>query len=241
MTAVPPTAEQPRHQLHGGLQPDRLEGVVDAAGHDRPHLTGHVVGVAAHRVRRADIDRLLELGVLDVDRDDRMRACQHRAHHHRQPDAAAPDHADGGAGLDLGGVDHGANAGRDAAADQAGDVERKLGRDRQWPPQRARPPPRRTSPPTGTGRPRRRRRAGTAASRRPACSRPSACWCMPTPYRGRMRGNGRRHSATTARRGRRPTARSRRGRSPRRCLRPRGRARAAAAPSTLRRCSADRE
>ena len=46
-----------------------------------------------------------------------------------EADAAAADHRDGRAGLDLGGVDDRADAGRDAAADQAGDVERQLRRN----------------------------------------------------------------------------------------------------------------
>ena len=46
--------------------------------------------------------------------------------HDVEPDAAEPEHDDTGAGLDLGGVDHRADAGGDAAADVADLVERRV-------------------------------------------------------------------------------------------------------------------
>ena len=49
-----------------------------------------------------------------------------RALDHVQADAAEAEHDDVGAGLDLGRVDHGADAGRDAATDVADLVERRV-------------------------------------------------------------------------------------------------------------------
>ena len=64
-----------------------------------------------------------------VDRDDAGRAGQARALDGAQADAAAADHRDGLAGPHHGPVEHRAEAGRDAAAEQRGEVERHLRRD----------------------------------------------------------------------------------------------------------------
>ena len=53
-----------------------------------------------------------------VDGDDPGRAGDARALDHGLADAAAADDGDGRARLDLGGVERGADAGRDAAADE---------------------------------------------------------------------------------------------------------------------------
>ncbi len=129
ITADAPEADQVGHQLDRALQADRLEGVVGAARHDRLDGAGDVA-VAAHGVRRPDVARLLELGVLHVHGDDRMGARERCAHDDGEPDAAAADHDDGGPRLDPGRVDDRADAGRDGAADQAGDLERHVGGNR---------------------------------------------------------------------------------------------------------------
>ena len=54
----------------------------------------------------------------------RRRPRQRRAVHRRQPDAAAADHRDGAARLDLRRIEHRADAGHHAAADQRGAVQR---------------------------------------------------------------------------------------------------------------------
>ena len=64
-----------------------------------------------------------ELRLVDIDGDDGARPADARALDGGQPDAARAEHGDGGAGLDGGGVEHGAEARRHAAADQRGAVE----------------------------------------------------------------------------------------------------------------------
>jgi hypothetical protein len=63
---------------------------------------------------------------VEVDADDHVGAGQARALDHVEADAAEAEHHDVGAGLDLGGVDHRADAGGDAAADVADLVERRV-------------------------------------------------------------------------------------------------------------------
>lgn len=69
----------------------------------------------AHRLRG------LQLAVVDVDRDDLRRARQACAHDGRVADAAAADDRDRVAAADLAGVDRGADARHDAAAEEARD------------------------------------------------------------------------------------------------------------------------
>ena len=66
------------------------------------------------------------LGGIDVDADDLVGAHHLRALDHVQADAAQAEHDDVGARLDLGGVDHRADAGGDAAADVADLVEGRV-------------------------------------------------------------------------------------------------------------------
>ena len=66
------------------------------------------------------------LGVVDVDADDLVGADHPRALDHVEPDAAEAEHHHVGARRDLRGIDHRADAGRDAAADVAALVERRV-------------------------------------------------------------------------------------------------------------------
>ena len=63
---------------------------------------------------------------VEVDADDHVGADHAGALDDVEPDAAEPEDDDVGAGLDLGGVDHRADAGGDAAADVADLVERRV-------------------------------------------------------------------------------------------------------------------
>ena len=63
---------------------------------------------------------------VEVDTHDHVGAGHPRALHHVEADAAQAVHDDVGAGLDLGRVDHGADAGGDPAADVADLVERRV-------------------------------------------------------------------------------------------------------------------
>ena len=69
------------------------------------------------------------LGVVDVDADDHVGAGELQALDHVEADAAQAEDDGGGARFHLGGVDDGANAGRDAAADVADLVEGRGGVD----------------------------------------------------------------------------------------------------------------
>ena len=64
--------------------------------------------------------------LVDVDADDHVGADKAQALDDVEPDAAQPEDDGRCAGLDLGRVDHGADAGRDAAADVADLVERRV-------------------------------------------------------------------------------------------------------------------
>ena len=80
-------------------------------------------------VGRAERLRHLELVGVDVDGEDAAGLGHHRALDRRQADAAEAEHGDGRARFDLGGVEHRADAGGDAAAEQADLVERRGGVD----------------------------------------------------------------------------------------------------------------
>jgi hypothetical protein len=69
---------------------------------------------------------IASLGRVDVDADDLVGADHLRALDDVEADAAEPEDDDVRAGLDLGGVDHRADAGGDAAADVADLVERRV-------------------------------------------------------------------------------------------------------------------
>ena len=76
-------------------------------------------------VGRAERLGHLELVRVEVDGEDAAGLGHHRALDARQADAAEAEHGDGGAGLDLGGVEHRADAGGDAAAEQADFIQRR--------------------------------------------------------------------------------------------------------------------
>ena len=106
---------------------DALERVVDAAiGQVDDDVLDRVVVVGrVDEVRGAERAREVELGRVDVDGDDPAGLGHHRALDHGQADAAEAEHGHAGPGLDLRGVEHRADAGGDAAAEQADLVERR--------------------------------------------------------------------------------------------------------------------
>src|SRR3972149_806724 len=107
--------------LHEGRlhQPDGLEGVVDAgAARQLADALDGVLLRGVDRMRRAEAARHRKLVVQLVDRHDHARAGDDGALDAVEADAAAAKDADGSARLDAGRVDHGADARRDAAADQ---------------------------------------------------------------------------------------------------------------------------
>ena len=108
-----------------------LERIVRAAiGQvDDDFLDGLVVVLRIDEIRGAQHARHLELVLVDVDGDDASRLRHHRALDDAEADPAEPEHDDGGAGLDLGGVEHRADAGGNPAAQQADLVQRRLGVD----------------------------------------------------------------------------------------------------------------
>ena len=119
-------AQHAERLLGGLLQADGLEGVVHAAAGELAHLADRVALRRVDGVGGAELAGQLELRLEHVDGDDLAGAGDGGALDAVEADAAAPDHGDGGAGLDLGGVEHRADAGGDAAADQRGPVERHV-------------------------------------------------------------------------------------------------------------------
>src|SRR5437867_3520257 len=81
------------------------------------------------RVPPKAVPRHAELLRVRVDADDATGAGHDRALDHREADAAEPEDGDRRAGMDPGGVQHSADAGRDAAAEEAHLVERRVGAD----------------------------------------------------------------------------------------------------------------
>src|SRR5471032_184915 len=106
------------HQLHVA---DALEGKVDAAiGHvDDDFLDRAVEVFRVYAVGGAQLFGDFELGRVDVDGDDSRSLGFHRADHRRQTNATQAEDGDGVTRFYLGGVKHRADAGGDAATQQA--------------------------------------------------------------------------------------------------------------------------
>src|SRR6185437_13775904 len=121
---------------HDGGVAGAVEGVVGPAVGE-----GHEVGddvapttflgdlLRVDEVGHAEAAAPLLLAVVDVHADDLVGADHLQALDHVEADAAEAEHHAVGARLDLGGVDHSADAGGDAAADVAGLVEGGVGAD----------------------------------------------------------------------------------------------------------------
>src|ERR1700761_5014348 len=129
---------------HHGNAPAAMTGF-QRLPHDRG-VAGAVEGVVGAAIGQADqmlddvatyflrIDEMghaeaaapLFLGVVDIDADDLVGADHPRALDHVEADAAKAEHDEIGARRHLRGVDHRADAGRDAAADVATLVERRV-------------------------------------------------------------------------------------------------------------------
>ena len=89
-------------------------------------MSSRLMPLAVEEVGHAELAApFLAVGI-DVDADDPVRADQLRALDDVEADPAEPEHDDVGAQLDLGGVDHRADAGRHAAADVAAGLERRV-------------------------------------------------------------------------------------------------------------------
>ena len=98
---------------------DHLERVVGAAAAgERLHLRHDVAVAGVDDVGGAELERGVALQRDGVDGDDARRTRDARTLDHGLADAAAADHDDAGAGLDLRGVQRRADAGGDAAADE---------------------------------------------------------------------------------------------------------------------------
>src|SRR5882724_3792357 len=96
-------------------------GHVDEMGHE---VATDLLGI--DEMGHAEALAPLLLAVVDIDPDDHVGAGEPEPLDHVEPDAAKPEHDRLGAGLDLGGVDHRADAGRHPAADVADLVERRV-------------------------------------------------------------------------------------------------------------------
>ena len=113
---------------------DAFEGVVAAADlvgwrFGEVDEIGHEIGADLLRIdemRHAEALAPLLLVVVGVDADDHVGPGEAKALDHVQPDAAQPEHRALRAGRDLGGVDHRADACRDATADVTNLVEWRI-------------------------------------------------------------------------------------------------------------------
>src|SRR5699024_5990451 len=106
---------------------DRLEGVIETVAGQLGLEIGQLIGLDG--VGGAEAFGHLELVVSQIDRDDRRCTGDPGALDDRYADAAAAEHDDGGALLDLRTVENGTDTGADTAADERGDLERDLGVD----------------------------------------------------------------------------------------------------------------
>mmetsp|Transcript_40033 Transcript_40033/g.80236 ORF Transcript_40033/g.80236 Transcript_40033/m.80236 type:complete len:315 (+) Transcript_40033:175-1119(+) len=127
-TLAPPAVGAFEGCTHCVGQADRLERVVDAEPCRRQtdqHLLDRLVRVVlgVNAVGGAKLLGDVELGGVCVDGEDALRPRHLAPVHHRQTHGPQPEHCTGGAFLDLGGVERGAQASRDAAAEEACDGE----------------------------------------------------------------------------------------------------------------------
>ena len=109
--------------------PDAFEAVVGAALGELNYLCNNVFPLGIDEVGQAEFPRQGFTFRIQVDPDDHVGARHARALHHVEADAAQAEHHHVGARLDLRGVDHRADPGRDAAAYVANLVERRVGAD----------------------------------------------------------------------------------------------------------------
>ncbi len=119
--------ERLAHQLRVA---DALEGVVGAAVGQLDEMRDQVLATVLRvdEVRHAELAAELPRAGLRSTPTIMLAPTMPRALHDVEADAAEAEHHDVGAGLDLGGVDHGADARRHAAADVADLVERRVWR-----------------------------------------------------------------------------------------------------------------
>src|SRR5712692_7060773 len=112
---------------HGRDVADALEGEIRAAAGDVDHRLHHFV--ASHLIRIDEMRHAEFFGHgafvrIGVDAQNLVGANHFCALYDVEPDSAQPEHHDVGAGPHFRGVDHGADAGGDTAADVANLVER---------------------------------------------------------------------------------------------------------------------
>ena len=113
------TALQRRtHHVH---VPNALEGVVHTAiGELHNHILNRITVLGGiDEVGGTELTGHGFLVVVQVDGNDALRLGHHSPLDHRQSNAAETKYGHGGAGLYLGGIQHGTDAGGDAAAKQA--------------------------------------------------------------------------------------------------------------------------
>src|SRR5437879_2657851 len=114
--------ERLTHQIHVA---DAFEAVVRPPVGERHEVRYQIALdlLGVHEMRHAEfLTQRLAIGV-EIDTDDLVGARETRALHHVEADAAETEHDYVRAGFDLGGIDHGADAGGHAAADVADLVE----------------------------------------------------------------------------------------------------------------------
>src|SRR5688572_27744841 len=110
----PPAAvaalERLAHEIHVA---DAFEAVIRAAACELHYLGNNVLALRVDEVGQAELARQRLARGVEVDADDHVGAGDARALHYVEPDAAQTENRHLGPGLDLGGIDHRANAGCD--------------------------------------------------------------------------------------------------------------------------------
>ena len=126
--------ERDAHQFDIADAFERVVGAADLVVAALGHVDQmrHEIGADLGRIDEMRHAEAFAPGLLvriEIDADDHVGAGKFQALNDIEPDAAEPEHDAFGAGLDLGGIDHRADAGGDAAADIADLVERRVGTD----------------------------------------------------------------------------------------------------------------
>jgi len=124
--AVPPALSELKACSAAFFEADSFERIIDATA---GHLADFVDGIAARGVNgvgRAEPLRHREFTLEHIDCDYFSRAGNSRALDCSESDAAGAEDGNGRAGLYFGGVEHRADAGRDAASDERGAIEREV-------------------------------------------------------------------------------------------------------------------
>ena len=124
---TPRTRTQKRSRRDLG-SPRCLDRAIHTTADNRTHGIGRRLGITLplHRVRRAAVDRIGQLLLRDIDGDHALGPSSAGAHHSRQANAATAKYRHAVARAYIAGVPDGTDASRHGAANDRGNVERRV-------------------------------------------------------------------------------------------------------------------